>query len=118
MEIIPIVVIETSSFIRSSSAFWSETEIDAFKNYIASNYEEGNLISGTGGLRKIRWSRPGMGKRGGARIIYYYYDLENPLYLLFSFPKNVQSNLTSDEKKALRQVAEQIKNQLRRNNND
>jgi Protein of unknown function (DUF1044). len=117
MEMIPIVTVETASFIRSSS-FWGEEDIDDFKNYIASNYEAGDIIPGTGGIRKIRWSRPGIGKRGGARVIYYYYDRQNPIYLLFAYPKNVKDNLTEEEKKALHQIADQLKNQLRRNTHE
>jgi len=116
MEMIPIVIVETASFTRSSSSFWDGEDIDAFKNYIATNYEDGDIIPGTGGIRKIRWSRPGMGKRGGARVIYYYYNIQNPIYLLFAYPKNVKDSLTDEEKKALHQVAEQLKSQLRRNN--
>ena len=66
-----------------------------------------------GGIKKVRLSRPGMGKRGGMRIVYYYYDHAVPLFLLYAYPKNVQENLTDEEKKALRDAAQQLKRQFR-----
>ncbi|MBP2657932.1 MAG: RelE-like cytotoxic translational repressor of toxin-antitoxin stability system [Firmicutes bacterium] len=117
MEKIPIVIAETKSFIRSITSIWEQDDLDGFKDYIARNYESGDIISNTNGIRKIRWYRPGMGKRGGTRIIYYYYDINNPVFLLYAYPKNAQENLTPDEKKELRGYVEILKNQLRRNTN-
>jgi hypothetical protein len=56
--------------------------------------EEGVLIPDTGGLRKLRWSAKGKGKQGGARVIYYFHNLEVPLYLMAIYAKGVQSDLT------------------------
>jgi hypothetical protein len=63
-------VIETESFIKEAAALWSAAELDALKDYVARNPLAGDEMPGTGGLRKLRWSRAGMGKRGGARVIY------------------------------------------------
>src|SRR5262245_19720140 len=73
-ERIGITVAETEHFIRSTSALWSSTELDAFKDFIAFHPLAGDAIPGTGGLRKLRWARAGLGKRGGVRVIYYFYD--------------------------------------------
>jgi hypothetical protein len=64
-------VIETESFIEQAEALWSAAELDDLKDYVARNPLAGDEMPGTGGLRKLRWSRAGMGKRGGARVIYY-----------------------------------------------
>jgi hypothetical protein len=70
-------------------------------------------MPGTGGIRKIRWSRPGMGKSGGTRVIYYYYNDTTPIYLLFAYPKGKQENLTENEKKSLRIFVEILKKELK-----
>ena len=77
------------------------------------NAEKGDIIPDTDGLRKIRWSSSGHGKRGGARVIYYIYDEDEPIYLLFAYSKNVKENLSEKEKKAMRQVVRQIKQYIR-----
>ena len=62
-------VATTDRFESDAAEIWSETEIDALIATIAQNPHQGDLIPGTGGLRKLRWARAGMGKRGGARVI-------------------------------------------------
>ncbi len=73
---------ETEHFIKVASALWSNAELDLLKDFIAFNPEVGDEIPGTGGIRKLRWSRAGMGKRGGARVIYYFYNDRAPICLL------------------------------------
>jgi hypothetical protein len=63
-------VVETESFIKQAGALWSATELDDLKDYVARNPTASDEIPGTGGLRKLRWGRTGMGKRGGARVIH------------------------------------------------
>jgi len=62
------------------------------------------VIPGSGGLRKLRWSLDGRGKRGGARLIYYWFTAQGSLLLLFIYPKNVQDDLTPDQIRQLRKV--------------
>ena len=69
----------------------------------------GNEIPCTGGLRKVRWSRADMGKRGGTRIIYYYYDESAPIYLLWIYAKGTQEDLTPKEKILLSKFATELK---------
>jgi hypothetical protein len=66
-------------------------------------------IPETGGVRKIRWARPGSGKRGGARVIYFYHSGNRPLYLLMVYAKARQENLTAEEKKVVRKLAAILK---------
>ena len=67
------------------------------------------MIPGTGGVRKLRWSRPGSGKRGGARVVYFYYRPDCPLYLLLAYAKAQATDLTPDEKKAVAALAATIR---------
>jgi hypothetical protein len=85
-------VIETESFIKQAAALWSVAELDDLKDYLARTPLAGDEMPGTGGLRKLRWSRAGMGKRGGARVIYYYYNETAPLYLFMAYAKAAQEN--------------------------
>ena len=68
--LIPQVIVETTPYIKAVDAIWDKDMQIEFKNFIGINYMQGDVIPGTGGLRKIRWQSNGHGKRGGARIIY------------------------------------------------
>ncbi len=104
-----ITVVESSAFARQASAIWSQAEYETFVTYIAGNPEVGDIIPDTGGIRKIRWTRSGSGKRGGTRVIYYYSDPSWPLLLLKVYAKSAQGDLSGDEKKNLRRLVEQLK---------
>src|SRR5437762_4402608 len=104
-----ITVAETPLFVRQAAEVWDDAERDAFIEFIARNPEEGDLVPETGGVRKIRWSRPGSGKRGGARVIYFYHSGTRPLYLLMVYAKARRENLTAEEKKAVRKLAAILK---------
>ena len=106
---IPHTVVETEPFLRQAASLWSDEERQEFVSFIGSNKFAGAEIPGTGGLRKVRWSRAGMGKRGGARVIYYYYQETTPLYLLWAYAKSVQEDLTPKEKALFSNLADQLK---------
>ncbi|SMF94627.1 hypothetical protein SAMN02949497_1948 [Methylomagnum ishizawai] len=74
-------VVETPTFQRYAATVWTGAEREEFIDWIAAHPEAGAVIPGTGGLRKVRWARQGMGKRGGARIIYFN-PLDNGLIVL------------------------------------
>jgi hypothetical protein len=82
-----MTVAETAPFIRQAAKLWTEDDRNAFVDFIAANPDAGDVIPDTGGLRKVRWNRPGTGKRGGVRVIYFYHDDSMPLYLLLITPK-------------------------------
>jgi len=79
-------VAETPIFIRYASEIWSEAERQEFIAFIAANPEAGSVIRGSGGCRKVRWSRAGIGKRGGARVIYFVAD-DEVVWLLIVYTK-------------------------------
>jgi hypothetical protein len=96
-----IAVVETEEFLADVSDILSDAEHDALILYVAHNPEEGDLIPGMGGLRKLRWAAKGKGKRGGSRVIYYFHNLDVPLFLMAIFAKNVQTDLSSEQKRIL-----------------
>jgi len=68
--------------------------------------DTGKLISGSGGLRKVRWSAKGHGKRGGLRVIYYWFVSQNTMLFLFVYPKSEKDDLTKEQLSQLRKVIE------------
>jgi len=104
-----ITVAETPLFLRQAAEVWSEDEHVEFVNYISANPEAGDVIPETGGVRKIRWGRSGMGKRGGARVVYFYHDGKRPLYLLLVYAKARREDLSSADKQAVRKFAAILK---------
>ena len=85
----------TDRFESDAAEIWSEAEIDELIATIAENPHQGDLIPGTGGLRKLRWARAGMGKRGGARVITYAIDQHGKVWLLTAYTKAALDNLSA-----------------------
>jgi len=79
----------------------SKEERQAIIDYLAEHPKAGDVMQGTGGVRKLRWGKGGRGKSGGVRVVYYFHDERLPLYLLTLFAKNEQSNLTARERNLL-----------------
>ena len=109
-----ITVAETLPFLRQAASLWGEDDRAAFVDYIAANPEAGDVIPDTGGIRKVRWSRPGTGKRGGVRVIYFYHDSTMPLYLLLIYAKAQRENWTQDEKRRAQALTAALKQEHRR----
>jgi hypothetical protein len=82
----------------------SEPEIALLEGSIAANPSAHPVIAGTGGVRKARWKRPGMGKRGGVRAIYYFLVRSDLVYMLDLYAKNDKSDLTAADKRELRTI--------------
>lgn len=97
------------SFSKIRHELFTDDEFQEFQTYLLNHYEDGDVISHSGGCRKIRWSRKGMGKRGGVRVIYYARTISGRIYLLLVYPKNSQSDLTHDQKSQLRMVIDKLK---------
>ena len=91
-----LTIVETPVFQRLASDVWDEEELDAFKVWLASDPLVGDVVPGSGGLRKVRWSRAGMGKRGGARVIYYNQLGNGVIALLMVYTKTKFDNLSTE----------------------
>lgn len=104
-----VTVAETSSFLRLAASLWGDDDRTAFIDFIAANPEAGDVIPDTGGIRKVRWNRPGTGKRSGVRVIYFYHDGEMPLYLLLIYAKAQRENWTQDQKRHARSLIAALK---------
>ena len=96
-----LTFIETSIFSRERSKYFANDEFRRFEDCLLENPETGDVITGTGGCRKVRWKRQGTGKSGGIRVIYYHISTNHRLYLLLVYAKNQQDNLTDAQKNAL-----------------
>jgi mRNA-degrading endonuclease RelE of RelBE toxin-antitoxin system len=101
-----MVFIETPVFTKQVKELLSDEEYSRFQRHLTLDPYAGNVIKGTGGLRKIRWSAEGRGKRGGVRVIYFHVTDEHQCRLLLVYPKNVQDDLTDAQKKTLRKLNE------------
>ena len=100
-------IIETPVFTRRVLDILSDDEYRDLQSFIAANPAAGNLIPGSNGLRKLRWSIKGKGKRGGSRIIYYWVKPKYTVLMLFLFKKNEQSDLSADQLKRLKSIITQ-----------
>lgn len=87
----------------------SDRDLPVLEYALLENPHMGDVIEGTGGARKMRIQLEGRGKSGGGRVIYLDVFEKEHLYLLFAYPKNVQEDLTSDQKKAIKNMIEAIK---------
>ena len=95
---------ETAVFTRQITSLLSDDELSALQWVLMGNPERGDLIRGSGGLRKIRWAGSGRGKRGGLRIIYYWHVPGSTILFLLAYPKNEQEDLTPAQLKVLKSI--------------
>lgn len=104
-----MTVVETSVFLRRAEKLLSVAEHEELLFYLALHPLSGDEIPGTGGVRKVRFAARSKGKSGGVRVIYYFFDEENPLYAIFLYGKNEQANLTPEQKQEIAGFAATIK---------
>ncbi|MDO4725368.1 MAG: transcriptional regulator [Comamonadaceae bacterium] len=99
-----LTVIETPMFLRYADGVIDEQERAALVNHLSVNPTDGDVIPGAAPLRKLRWSRPGMGKRGGVRIIYFTQLASGEVKLLIVYPKSHTENLSTAFLRELRKL--------------
>jgi len=106
-----VEIVESSSFTKYVRDYFTDDEYREFQNFILASPEFGDLIQGTGGFRKVRWSDPTRqkGKRGGVRIIYYFFDSDHQIWLISIYDKNEMADLKPAEKKQLKEAIESEK---------
>lgn len=104
-----ITVLQLPKFKSAATELIGSDGIEELADYLIGRPDAGDLIPGSGGVRKLRWAAKGKGKRGGARIIYLYAVIAARIYLIQCYAKNVKVDLTADEKRQLRQIAAHLK---------
>lgn len=102
-------VAETPLFIKQAAELFTEEERKELIDFLAANPLVGDEIPGTGGVRKVRFGAKGKGKRSGARVIYYWYSDDAPIYALLAYGKNEKTDLKPEEAKAVAAFAKAIK---------
>jgi len=102
-----MLIKETSVFTKRVEPLLDGESYRLLQLRLAADPESGSLMPGTGGLRKIRWSGSGQGKRGGSPIIYYWATAQDTIVMLMIFSKNERSDLTAQQRAILRQIVEE-----------
>ena len=98
------------NFIRQAEKLLGYQDHQDVISYLAEHPKSGDLIEGTGGVRKLRWGRGSQGKSGGVRVIYYFHNSTMPLYLLTLYAKNTRSNLSNSQRHELFELTSQLVN--------
>lgn len=101
-----MIFIEFRPFNRRRAELLDDDDLRALQDVLLANPEAGPVIPGSGGLRKLRWSAPGSGKRGGVRVIYYLLAPRRQILLLMMYRKNEQDDLSPEQLRALRMLVE------------
>ena len=100
----PVSVIETPEFLAATRRIMDEEERGVLVDYLARNPLVGELIPGTGGIRKLRWGLEGRGKRGGARVVYYYHNDVMPIFALTAYAKNERADIAQADRNGFRRL--------------
>jgi mRNA-degrading endonuclease RelE of RelBE toxin-antitoxin system len=103
-----ITIVETCFFYKQSRKLLSEKAMDELKNFLALNPQIGDLIPGLRGIRKTRWQANQKGKSGGARIIYFFHNLNMPVFLLDIYTKSEKGDLSPQQKKIMNRMVDEI----------
>ncbi|WP_411161940.1 type II toxin-antitoxin system RelE/ParE family toxin [Idiomarina sp. Sol25] len=104
--------IETSIFTTQIEKLATNEKLRELQNELIATPEKGSIITGTGGLRKVRMAVGSQGKSGGLRVIYYLAHAEK-IYLVLAYPKSEKDNLTAREKSELKELSKQLKGELK-----
>jgi mRNA-degrading endonuclease RelE of RelBE toxin-antitoxin system len=96
-----VEIIETAVFTKKILSVLSDGEYKELQRTLVVHPEAGDIIPGCKGIRKLRWTIPGKGKRGGLRIIYYWYKQDEKIYMLFAYKKSEQEDMTKEQLKIL-----------------
>ena len=107
-----LTFVETGTFTKLLPDVVSDDDYAQFQRELAAHPDQGDLLEGCGGVRKVRLAIRGRGKSGGARVIYFYLRHRARIYLLYLFTKGDADNLSAAGKKAMRELAQQIRREI------
>lgn len=109
-----ITIVELPEYIKLAGKILSKDERDELLFFLSSHPKAGELMQGTGSVRKLRWASKGKGKSGGSRIIYFFYNEKIPMFLLTIFGKNEKINLSKSERNELSKLVKELVNNYQR----
>lgn len=101
-----VVFVETPTFTKRVLRLMDDERYSELQAYLAKHPDAGRMIPGSGGMRKVRWAGSGRGKRGGLRLIYYWWVAKDRISMLLVYPKSEQDDLSMDQVKQLRKALE------------
>lgn len=104
-----MVFVELTPFVAFRAEHWTDEDLRAPQSYLLVSPDAGDLLRGGSGLRKLRWSAQGRGKRGGARIIYYWHVPGERIYLIYGYVKSEREDLTPQQIEALAELMKDVK---------
>lgn len=100
----PVSVVETPEFLSAARRIMDDEERGVLVDYLARNPLAGDLIPGTGGVRKMRWALEGRGRRGGARVVYYFHSATMPIFALTAYAKNERADISQADRNDYRRL--------------
>ena len=103
-----MLFIETPYFTRFCDEHFADDDLRRLQQKLIGQPDAGDLIRGAKGLRKLRWLLPGRGKSGGARVIYFWRNAADQIYLLYAYAKNAQADLSDAQRKMLVQWINEV----------
>jgi hypothetical protein len=99
-----ITFIETAVFARAREQYLDDFEFAELQQFLIRHPDAGNVVPGSGGVRKLRWAASGRGKRGGSRILYVWANARGEIWLLVMYGKNVQENIAPETLRRLKEA--------------
>ena len=102
-----MLIKETSVFTKIIQKLMDDDDYRELQDYLVKYPGVGDIIKGSGGLRKVRWSSSGKGKRGGLRVIYYWINEKDQIFMLYAYKKNQHEDLTNEQLKMLSEIVEE-----------
>ena len=108
-----VTVIETEAFARRADKLFNPEERNELMVFLATNPTAGDLIEGTGGVRKVRFAAQGKGKSGGVRVVHYFVAENGPLYALLLYAKSEQADMSPGQRKVVAGVVAAVKDALK-----
>jgi hypothetical protein len=104
-----MVFVELTPFVAFRSEYLTDEDLRALQNLLLVSPDAGALIRGGAGLRKVRWSAQGRGKRGGTRVIYYWHVSRHHIYLIYGYVKSKREDLTPQQVQVLAELMKDVK---------
>ena len=100
--------VETSGFSRIRENYLDDSQFNMLQLYLLDRPDAGDVIKGSGGVRKLRWGLKGQGKRGGVRVIYCWIKKDDQILFLTAYAKNESGDLSQDAIKAMREIVKNL----------